>query len=297
MKKIMIISLSVLAAIIISCSKDEATPQPASFLFFANYPDSSIGKIDLKNSNTVSTFAKGIPSGINNNITVLALNSSTGDLYGTDEEDPGTIYKISSGGTVSVLYSGALANSPAGIAFNSVNNKVYWNSTGSGIIYSMNADGSGSPVALYGGADVDAEYGLTLDVKNGKLYFTNFDEIYAGNLDGTGLPVILYGERTDTIESPSALVLDVDNNKIYWTDESTDVIACANLNGSGNFKILFNNATHGVERSDGLAVDFVSNKIYWSETNSNRIRVGNLDGTGTPVTLVSNVESYSILLK
>ena len=90
----------------------------------------------------------------------------------------------------------------------------------------------------------------------------------------------------------------MDANKIYWTDENTDVVASANLDGSGNIKILYNNATHGVSRSDGLAIDFVAAKIYWTETgNANRIRVGNLDGTGIPVTLSSRFEAYNLLLK
>lgn len=282
-----------------SCKKDSTnSPKDASELFFSAYNDTIIGKVDLKNGNVVSILAKGIASGITDrNLVGLALNKQTGELYCTTEETNGPIYKISSSGIVSVLYNGIEANSPAGIAYNSTNNRVYWINRGDGKIYSISASG-GTPTALYGGADVEADgYSIQLDEENGKLYYANFDEIKVGNLDGTGTPVVLYSNKPDTIVQPSNIVLNVAENKIYWTDESTYVVASANLDGTGNIKILFNNAIHGVDRSDGLAIDFVAKKIYWTETNAERIRVGNLDGTGTPVTLVSSVESYSLLLK
>jgi hypothetical protein len=297
--KLSLFIIALVAISIYSCKKEDGnTPVEASALFFSVYSDSSIGKVDLKNGNTVSNFAKGVSSGFAFSDQIgLALNPQTGEIYCALELSNGPIYKVSTNGIATVLYNGVEADEPAGITYNSTNNRVYWINRGDGKVYSISASG-GTPTALYGGADVDAYgYSIKLDEKNGKLYYANFDEIKVGNLDGTGTPSILYGNISDTLESPSSIVLDVDNNKVYWTDESTDVVAYANLDGSGNIKILFNNATHGVDRSDGLAIDFVSKKIYWSETNSNRIRVGNLDGTGTPVTLVSSVESYSLLLK
>lgn len=301
MKKITIISIAILTVIIVSCGKDDTssqTPQTASALFFSAYSDSLIGKVDLKNGNTVSNFAKGVASGFSISDQIgLALNTKNGDIYCSIEETNGPIYKVNSSGVATVLFNGAEANKPAGIAYNATNDRVYWINRGDGKIYSVSAAG-GTATALFGGANVSARgYSLKLDEKNGKLYYANFSEIYQGNLNGTGTPTILYSIKTDTLESPSSIELDVAGNRIYWTDEDIDVVASGNLDGSGNIKILYNNATHGVSRSDGLAIDFVAGKIYWSETNTNRIRVGNLDGTGTPVTLVSSVESYNLLLK
>lgn len=296
--KLALISLTFIV-IICSCKKDKTnTPKEVSALIYSVYDDTLIGQIDLKNGNTITTLAKGIASGLTKRGPIgLALNSSTGEIYFTIEQTNGPIYKLSTSGVATILYDGVEVNRPAGIAYNPNNNRVYWQNRNDGKIYSISASG-GSPTAMYGGTDVDGRgYCIKLDEVNGKLYYTNFDEIYVGNLDGTGTPQILYGTKNDTIENPSSIVIDTDNNKIYWTDESADVVACANLDGTGNIKILFNNATHGVYRADGLAIDFVANKIYWTETNSNRIRVGNLDGTGTPTTLVSGVESYGLHLK
>lgn len=304
MKKKFATYLVCISISLFSCNKENNTknePQPASVLYYSNSIDSSIGKIDLKNGNISTIFSKGVASGIQlPTFAAFALNTLNGEIYLSIEENPGIIYKINTIGMATVLYSGSLAKDIRGIAYNSKNNNVYWiNNTGR-TIYRINADGTGTPTGLYGSTNVGARsYGLALDERNGKLYFTNFDAIFVGNLDGTGIPSTLYENRNDTIEQPNGLTLDITNNKIYWTDESADVVASANLDGTGNFKILFNNTTHGVDRSDGLAIDSVAKKIYWSETASStaRIRVGNLDGTGTPTTLKSGLETYGLILK
>ncbi len=295
--KLSLFIFALLAISIYSCKKeDKNSPVEASALFFA--VDSLIGKIDLKNSNAISDFAKGSSSGFTHETVYgMALNPNTGELYCGMQYPDGAIYKVSTTGVATLIYSGLETDAISALAYNSTNNRIYWLNENNDRIYSISASG-GIPSALYGGADVDADgYSIQLDEENGKLYYANFDEIKVGNLDGNGTPVILYTDITDTIESPSNIVLNIAENKIYWTDEGADVVASANLDGTGNFKILFNNATHGVDRSDGLAIDFVAKKIYWTETDADRIRVGNLDGTGTPVTLIPNIACYSLLLK
>lgn len=304
MKNVLSSVIIVLSFFLLSCKEDTnpvAQSPIASKLFFTkSSADTVIGKIDLKNGNTTTDFAKGSASGITGNTLVaLTLNTKTGDIYVTNEEDNGPIFKLNSSGIANIFYNGVEAKSPGGIAYNSTNDKIYWINRGNGKIYSMNADGSGLPTALFGGANVNAKgYSIQLDETNNKLYYANFYKIYVGNLDGTGTPSVLYDIKTDTIESPSNIALDISNNKIYWTDEDADIVACANLDGSGNFKILYNNSIHGVNRSDGLAIDVKGGKIYWSETagSVSRIRVGNIDGSGTPVTLQSGFDCYGLLL-
>lgn len=302
MQKILITSLTILTVLVTSCKKESTSAlQTASYLYFAAIRDSSIGKIDLKNGNTVASFAKGIAAGITfEQPTALALNTRNGDIYSSSFINPGIIYRINSSGVISTLYSGAFAARPTAIGYDSTNNKVYWTNRTGGTVVSVNADGSGSPVALYGGAAVNEDgIGLAIDGVHRKIFFTaNGSDIAVGNLNGTGTPSNLYSYRADTIISPAAYALDISNNKIYWTDELANVVACANLDGTGNFKILYNIATQGVDRPDGIALDLVARKIYWSETGTTkRIRVSNIDGTGTPATLASGVETYSLLLK
>jgi hypothetical protein len=60
--KLSLFIFALLAISIYSCKKeDKNSPVEASALFFA--VDSLIGKIDLKNSNAISDFAKGSSSG------------------------------------------------------------------------------------------------------------------------------------------------------------------------------------------------------------------------------------------
>ncbi len=305
MKNVLISLVVIFSIFQISCKeeKDTAIQTPtASKLFYTkSSSDTVIGKIDLKNGNLATDFSRGAASGlIGNSLVSLALNTKTGDIYVTNEEDNGPIFKINTNGVASIFFNGTEAKSPGGIAYNSTNDKIYWINRGNGKVYSLNADGSGSAVALYGGANVNAKgYSIQLDEVNNKLYYANFNAIYKGNLDGTGTPAVLYGFLADTIDSPSNIALDVANNKIYWTDENANVVGSANLDGTGNFKILFNNSLHGVTRSDGLAIDTKGGKIYWTETagSVSRIRIGNLNGSGTPVTLQSGFDSYGLLLK
>ncbi|HNI31729.1 MAG TPA: hypothetical protein PK628_02285 [Chitinophagales bacterium] len=297
-KKHVLIGIIAIATTIFSCKKENKEPTAASSLFYTVYSDSIIGKIDLKNGNAISNFSKGIASGLNRgSLLGLALNTNTGEIYATNEQTNGPIYKINTNGIATILYDGANADRPAGIAYSSSTNKVYWSNRGDGKMYSISASG-GTPTQMFVGFDDADGYSVKVDDKNGKIYFANFDEIFIGNIDGSGTPTVLYSDKNDTLEAPSSIELDVDNNKIYWSDEFADVVASANLDGTGNIKILFNNTTHGVDRSDGLAIDFVSKKIYWTETDGvGRIRVGNLDGSGTPITLNSGFEAYNLLLK
>jgi DNA-binding beta-propeller fold protein YncE len=306
MKNVLSTAIIVYSLFIISCNEDKnpvsQTPSASKLFFTKSSADTVIGKIDLKNGNTTTDFAKGTASGLTGNTLVaITLNTKTGDIYVTNEENNGPIFKLNTNGIASIFYNGAEADSPGGIAYNTTNDKIYWINRGNGKVYSMNADGSGLPTALFGGVNVNAKgYSIQLDELNNKLYYANFYKIYVGNLDGTGTPTVLYDVKTDTLESPSNIALDVSNNKIYWTDEVANVVACANLDGTGNIKILYNNSTHGVTRSDGLAIDVKGSKIYWSETaggSISKIRMGNLNGSGTPVTLQSGFDCYGLLLK
>jgi DNA-binding beta-propeller fold protein YncE len=300
MKKIIIFSLSIIVFITISCKEDDnfSIPESASYLFYTSYADSSIGRVDLKNSNNISTYCKGILSGIfEQNLVTIALNSATGDLYVsangfTDDK----IYKINVNGRATLFYSGTETGSMGDMTYNASNNKLYWVNNRDNKIYSLSSSGSGLPAALFGTQLINASGNtLEIDEKNGKIYYSGGLNIYTGNLDGSGTPQVLYTRIVDTLKLPGALKIDNVNNKIYWADEDEELIGSANLDGTGNFKILFR-VPGGPY---GLDIDFVSKKIYWTNINSGvkNIQIGNLDGTGTPATLVSNIESYGIILK
>lgn len=63
--------------------------------------------------------------------------------------------------------------------------------------------------------------------------------------------------------------------KMYWVDNSTDLIGRANLDGSSVKDIT----PIGVSGPKDIALDVAAGKMYWSESTLDRIRRANLDGT------------------
>ena len=74
---------------------------------------------------------------------------------------------------------------------------------------------------------------------------------------------------------PVALVLDITENRIYWTDISQHTISRVFINGSSPEVII----SEGVYYSYGLAVDPLGRNIYWTDTQTNTIEVSKMDGT------------------
>ena len=74
------------------------------------------------------------------------------------------------------------------------------------------------------------------------------------------------------------LVLDLDNQKMYWTKITLGIIRTASLDGKNAETFLsdLNGPTH-------IALDVRSHKIYWVERNvklrTRKIRRSNLDGS------------------
>lgn len=68
-------------------------------------------------------------------------------------------------------------------------------------------------------------------------------------------------------------------NRIYWTNVSSNTITFANLDGSGGFGTL---STTGVTPNgpEGVAIDPAHNRIYWANHNANTISFANLSGGG-----------------
>jgi DNA-binding beta-propeller fold protein YncE len=72
---------------------------------------------------------------------------------------------------------------------------------------------------------------LTLDVANGKMYWTDsaIDKIQRANLDGSGVEDLI----SRGLSHPGDIALDVAGGKMYWTDAGSAKVQRANLDGSG----------------------------------------------------------------
>jgi len=115
--------------------------------------------------------------------------------------------------------------------------------------------------------------GLTLDLKNKKIYWTNWpiNTIYRSDLDGSNIKVVLV--QKGCLED---IVLDTTSGcKMYWAEESSGRIQRADCDGT-NVKALVT-GTHGRE---GIALDLKNKKIYWVAEAGDKVQRANMDGTG-----------------
>ncbi|XP_071178161.1 very low-density lipoprotein receptor-like isoform X2 [Mytilus edulis] len=124
---------------------------------------------------------------------------------------------------------------PFGIAFDSVNNHLYWTELSSGRIQRCNMDGSNVTFLLIG----DRPTSLTLDKKNRWLYYGQQSlpsKIFRTNFDGMDKRVI--------IENLPSYVYGIDVNvkRLYWMEFQTGDLQSACFNGSDVRTIVSTNA-------------------------------------------------------
>lgn len=114
--------------------------------------------------------------------------------------------------------------------------------------------------------------GIALDVKNDKVYWTEFftHNVMRANLDGT---------QVETVVASSGnlfgIAVDTTNDKIYWGACLGD-IRRADLNGANVETVVA--AGGEFPCPGGLSLDVPNGKLYWADENG-LIRRSNLDGT------------------
>lgn len=166
-----------------------------------------------------------------------------------------------------------------GMAIAPIIGKVYWVAEDPQVIQRANLDGSQiENLSVSDGSFFDVE----IDEANGKLYWTNGNQIWRGGLDGSS-PTLIIGDAGQ----PYYLALDLVAGKLYWTDFSSNGIGRANLDGT-NHEIP--GPVSGLsERPFGIAIDPLTNKIFWT-LESGTIQRANIDGSNIE-TIYSNLAS------
>lgn len=159
-------------------------------------------------------------------------------------------------------------------------NQIYWTDKDDHLIGRANADGSNLEVLV---SDIPNPRGIALNIPGGKMYWADqdTDQIMRANLNGTNVEVLL---PMNTNDLPNVIALDLNRNKIYWTNRAQnlflghDGIWRANLDGSQR-ELLVAEAD-GLDWPVGIALDLARGKMYWVELRLARIRRANLDGSG-----------------
>lgn len=284
-----------------TCKKDkETTPVLKAVALYYNFWDeSTVDKIDLVNTPNSRTILYDDADGISGPAGITLTYD--GYLIVSDNY-ANKILKMhkSATGPVDVIYDLADGvNDPTAITVDNATGTIYWCNSGTSQLMKGQADGSATPVALFGGAAVlNNAYGIAIDKMHNMIYTCDFGNgIKKGNLDGSGTMTVLYDNSNyPAMGTPSNIFISPERNKIYWGDENNDEIVVANLDGTGTPTVLFDDSD-GIDRADGIYVDYQASKIYWSETNNDVIARGNLDGSGSREVLLDNVETYGLILE
>lgn len=199
----------------------------------------------------------------------------------------------------------AKLNSPEGMAYDTVTNRLFIGSEGGpaeGEIVFINLDGSGGGVLNTGAAPIADPEGLAVDPVTRTIYWANHNANSIGwaNLDnGTGGQLNTTGATT---EGPYKLALDAVHGKVYWANEKAtpETISFANANNSGGGGNLDTTGAPVVEGVTGLSVDPAANRIYWLDNGNQRIGFANLapGGGGGEVNLTGSSfsEPYGLAL-
>lgn len=218
----------------------------------------------------------------------LQIDTADGKIYWTHGSyTQGRIRRANlDGSDIETLVSG-LTN-PRGLAIDFAGGKMYWSDTQDNTIYRANIDGSGMEAIVS-----EHQYGRpTLDAVNGRVYFGDFGSnvVRRCNLDGSSIETVI----TNGVDQANGIALDLDNDKIYWTDMQTsfvtNYVARANLDDTG-FEVLY----QGLGTSSGLMnieLDLSAGKMYWADEITEEekgVWRANLDGSGAERIYVSPV--------
>lgn len=169
-----------------------------------------------------------------------------------------------------------------GIALNPDAGKMYWMDNAGGNLYRANID---IPNGETSGTRTDTEIIISgldgpayvaIDTINSKLYFTEqgtTDKVSRCDLDGSGIEGLVSGSMSLLTD----IVLDVQNNTMYWCDANNPSIEKANLDGSNREVIVA--AGDGLDEPRGLAIDLITRKLYWTEYTNGNLKRCDFDGS------------------
>jgi len=193
--------------------------------------------------------------------------------YGSEPATIGYANLDGSGGGLLNLSGAGSFDTPEGMAYDSVTNRLFVanGAPGLGQITYVNLDGSGAGVFTAPGAPVEEPEGITLDPAARTIYWINTrnDTISWARLDGSAGGLL----STDGAPLTNAwrLAIDPVGGRLYWGDDQIGKtqIGYANLNGSGGGALDTTGAPEP-KFVTGLSVDPVAGRLYWNDVASER---------------------------
>ncbi|XP_037895975.1 low-density lipoprotein receptor-related protein 1B isoform X2 [Glossina fuscipes] len=154
-----------------------------------------------------------------------------------------------------------------GLAFDAVNNMLFWTSNNDASICSLNlheiTDGADNNTQLVSRIRVlnskDKPRGIAVEPCLGMIYWTNWNEdlpsIQRAFVTGFGLESVIRSE----IKMPNAITLDLEEQKLYWADARLDKIERANYDGTHRVVLAHSTPKHP------FAIAVSGDLLFWSD--------------------------------
>jgi hypothetical protein len=210
------------------------------------------------------------------------------------------------GGGGGFLASGPEVNDiPTGTAIDAVEGRIYWSITPTFTttpsIYSANLDGTDKELFLNTNMEpattkMNAVNALAIDQETRRIYWANQNALPAGAGD-RGISYVSLDAPTDASRagfidagatgppennsSPRGLALDLEHDRVYWTNSSHGSIGYAPLPGASGTTGTFT-VTGTVNQAQGIAVDLSSSpeRLFWTngsgDVPAERLKVADL---------------------
>ena len=90
----------------------------------------------------------------------------------------------------------------------------------------------------------------------------------------------------NSISHPVALAYDIVEDRVYWTDITSNTISRAFLNGSSQ-EVIHDSK---LQTPAGLAVDIIGRNIYWTDTGTTKLEVSKMNGSLRTAIVTSNLD-------
>ncbi|KAJ7345670.1 hypothetical protein JRQ81_001620, partial [Phrynocephalus forsythii] len=210
--------------------------------------------LDYDSVNNIIYFTQSSPSGTGR-ISYISIYSGTGNPT-VVASDLGT---------------------PDGIAFDWINNRLYYSDYLNQTISSMAVDGSNRSVV----ARVPRPRAIALDPCQGYMYWSDWSstaKIERATLGGNFRTAII----STNLVWPNGLTLDYEEQQLYWADANLQKIERSSLTGA-NREIIISTALYP------FALTLFDQHIYWTDWNTRSVyRANKYDGSDQ-IVMISNL--------
>jgi DNA-binding beta-propeller fold protein YncE len=235
-------------------------------------------------------------------LAALALTAraqaATENIY-WDNYDASTISfsSIDGSGGGPLNLTGVTLQSPEGMAYDTVTNRLFVGSEGGpstkGQIAYINLDGSGAGTLNTGAAPVADPQGVAVDPATRMIYWANSDNS-SQTIGWANLSTGASGQLNTsgaTVESPYKIAIDPVGGRVYWANTGpTESIGYANANNTGGGGLLNTTGAPGPEEITGFSADPAGGRLYWLDNGNSRIGFASLapGGNGGEVNLTGS---------